>query len=158
MVHLAHSYEDGEDGLEKDDVASLLLALKAAEAGEVSAIRYLASDCFTGKRIKKSVECGRKLSTAAAKKGDPTSHFYLGISYLSEKEGQIADGEDMNPTTILMTKHLAHAAKGGQKDAIKTYQQLCKVGVVQEKDYDEVEHAFLKAKASEWSEERENAE
>ena len=158
MVHLAHSYEDGEDGLEKDDITSLRLALKAAEAGEVSAIRYLAQDCFSGKRIKKNVDRARKLSTAAAKQGDHMSHYLLGISYFSEREGKIAKDENMNPTTILMARHFAHAAKGGNQDATKTYQLLRYVGIVQKDDYDEVEQAFSKTKTLEWSEERGYAE
>ena len=158
MMHLAKSYEYGEDGLEKDDVTSFRLTLKAAEAGEVRAIRHLAQDCFSGQRIKKNMHCARKLSTAAAKQGDHMSHYLLGKSYLSEREEKLANGEDKNPKSILMARHLAHAARGGNQYAMKTYQRLRDDGVVQEKECDEVEHAFLKSKTLEWSEQREYAE
>lgn len=154
MMELAGNYYKGKAELGKDDVCCLRLYLQAAEVGDTSALSALAKHCYAGEIMKRNIHSAKKLATAAAKQGDSYAHYQLGYFYLEEKGGT-QDEKELNNSMTLMAQHFAYAAKGGCVDAMKQYQRLFKIGIINHHEYAEVEQTFLGVKESEWSEERE---
>ena len=147
MITLAECYDNSFHGLEKDDVASLGLWLRAAMEGNAVAIGKLATEYQEEGRLTTDTIRGMRLTKVAAKRGMLSAHFNLGVFY-SNKEYNVK----------MMVKHFSHAAKGGHKNSMQNCKLLRDNGEINEDEYNKIKQEFAERIRSEWSEERQKAE
>ena len=142
MNQLAVEYANGVDGRQKDGVASMRLNIQAAELGEIDAIFDL-GQCYLNESIfHQNLERAHSFFSFAAKMGSVLGHRGLGMYFSCVDD----------PARAL--EHVTFAAKGGDSFCFD-YLTHRSNHSLEDAVFDEVECAYKKASADEWSEARE---
>ena len=86
MIGLAHAHARGEHGLARDPVAAYVWWLRAAEAGDVTAMLRVGLELLRGKDVPKDIAAAQRWLTQAAERGSGTAADALGDLFYAGRE------------------------------------------------------------------------